>query len=136
MENSLMQPMPAIFDEGDNQYEIKYKHPLPRNQVLKVDSAGLGLVLIHKSVIKALHNKHGETDFLFAENNASGDQFIGEDISFFRKVKAAGVPVYANTSALVKHMKRFAFDDNYYNLYWAAIESAERAKQNADTTSE
>jgi hypothetical protein len=136
MENSLMQPMPAIFDEGETEYEIKYKHPLPRSQVLKVDSAGLGLVLIHKSVIKALHNKHGETDFLFAENNATGEQFIGEDISFFRKIKAAGVPVYANTSALVKHMKRFAFDDNYYNLYWAAIEGAERAKQNADTTSE
>jgi hypothetical protein len=136
MENSLMQPMPAIFDEGENEYEIKYKHPLPRNQVLKVDHAGLGLVLMHKSVIKALHAKHGETDFVFAENNASGEQFIGEDIAFFRKVKAAGVPVYANTSALVKHMKRFSFDDNYYNLYWAAIESAERNQQNANTAGE
>jgi hypothetical protein len=91
---------------------------------------------MHKSVIKALHAKHGESDFLFAENNASGEQFIGEDIAFFRKVKSAGVPVYANTSALVKHMKRFSFDDNYYNLYWAAIESAERNKQNANTASE
>jgi hypothetical protein len=90
---------------------------------------------MHKSVIKALHEKFGESDFVFAENNASGEQFIGEDIAFFRKVKAAGVPVVANTSALVKHMKRFAFDDNYYNLYWAAIESAERNKD-ANTTSE
>ena len=135
MENSLMQPMPAIFDEGENEFEIKHKHPLPRNQVIKVDHAGLGLVLMHKSVIKALHDKHGAGDFLFAENNASGEQFIGEDITFFRKVKAAGVPVHANTSALVKHMKRFAFDDNYYNLYWAAIESSERRKQNANTAS-
>jgi hypothetical protein len=135
MENSLMQPMPALFDEGNNEFEIQYKHPLPRNQVIKVDHAGLGLVLMHKSVIKALHEKFGESDFVFAENNASGEQFIGEDIAFFRKVKAAGVPVHANTSALVKHMKRFAFDDNYYNLYWAAVEGAERAKD-ANTTGE
>lgn len=136
MENTLMQPMPAIFDEGNNEYEIKYHHPLPRNQVIKVDSAGLGLVLMHKSVIKALHDKFGETDFVFAENNASGDQFIGEDIAFFRKVKAAGVQVYCNTSALVKHMKRFALDDGYYNLYWASVEIAERREREQSANSE
>lgn len=134
MENTLMQPMPAIFMEGDNEYQIKHVHPLPRNQVIKIDSAGLGLVLMHKSVIKALHEKFGETDFVFAENNASGEEFIGEDITFFRKIKAAGIQVYCNTAALVKHMKRFALDDGYYNLYWASVEIAERREreQSAD----
>jgi hypothetical protein len=135
MENTLMMPMPAIFDEGENEYEIKHHHPLPRNQVIKVDSAGLGLVLMHKSVIKALHDKFGETDFVFAENSASGEQFIGEDIAFFRKVKAAGIQVYANTSALVKHMKRFALDDGYYNLYWASVEIAERREREQSANS-
>lgn len=134
MENTLMQPMPAIFMEGDNEFQIKHVHPLPRNQIIKIDSAGLGLVLMHKSVIKALHEKFGETDFVFAENNESGEQFIGEDITFFRKVKAAGIQVYCNTTALVKHMKRFALDDGYYNLYWASVEVAERREreQSAD----
>jgi hypothetical protein len=134
MENTLMQPMPAVFMEGDNEFQIKHVHPLPRNQIIKIDSAGLGLVLMHKSVIKALHEKFGETDFVFAENNASGEQFIGEDITFFRKVKAAGIQVYCNTTALVKHMKRFALDDGYYNLYWASVEVAERREreQSAD----
>jgi len=136
MENTLMMPMPAIFDEGRNEYEIKHHHPLPRNQVIKVDHAGLGLVLMHKSVIKALHDKFGETDFVFAENSASGEQFIGEDIAFFRKVKAAGIQVYANTSALVKHMKRFALDDGYYNLYWASVEIAERREREQSANSQ
>jgi hypothetical protein len=26
-------------------------------------------------------------------------------------------------------MKRFAFDDAYYNLYWAAVEAAERRER-------
>lgn len=129
MESTLMMPMPAIFYEGDSEYEIKHVHPLPRNQVIKIDSAGLGLVLMHKSVIKSLWDKFGEKDFVFAENNASGEQFIGEDITFFRKLKAAGVPVVAVTSALVKHMKRFSYDDAYYNLYWASVELAERRER-------
>lgn len=134
MENTLMQPLPAIFDEGSHEYEIKHIHPVPRNQVIKIDSAGMGLVLMHKSVIKALHEKFGENDFVFAENNESGEQFIGEDITFFRKVKAAGIQAYCNTGALVKHMKRFALDDGYYNLYWASVEVAERREreQSAD----
>ncbi len=30
---------------------------------------------------------------------------------------------------IAKHMKRFAFDDAYYNLYWAAVEAAERRER-------
>jgi hypothetical protein len=68
---------------------------------------------------------------IVAEGEGTGDKFIGEDVSFFRKVKEVGIPVYAHTGATVKHMKRFAFDSNYYNLYWAAVQHAE--KQNGDT---
>jgi hypothetical protein len=125
MENSLMQPMPCLFNETANEYEITYLHPLPKNQVVKVDNAGMGLVLMHKSVLKSLNEKF-PGDFWFGENNERGEKFIGEDIAFFRKVKAAGVPVHAHTGVIAKHMKRFSFDDAYYNLFWAAVEHAER----------
>ncbi len=127
-EGSLMMPMPVLFNEGGTQYEQQHLHPLPRNQVVRIDNAGFGLVMMHKSVIKALKDKFGE-DFWFAENNESGDKFIGEDIAFFRKVREAGVPVHANTAALVRHMKRFSLDDAYYNLYWSAVEIAERRER-------
>jgi hypothetical protein len=128
MEGSLMQPMPCIFDETGNEYEVKYHHPLPKNQVIKIDNAGMGLVLMHKSVLKSLNDKF-PNDFWFGENNERGEKFIGEDIAFFRKVKAAGIPVHAHTGALVKHMKRFAFDEAYYNLFWAAVEHTERMQR-------
>ena len=123
-----MQPMPCIFNETGNEYEVTYLHPLPKNQIVKVDNAGMGLVMMHKSVLARL-NEHFPDDFWFGENNARGEKFIGEDIAFFRKVKAAGVPVYAHTGVLAKHMKRFAFDDAYYNLFWAAVEHAERRER-------
>lgn len=128
MEGSLMMPMPCVFNETDNEYEIKYLHPLPKNQIVKVDNAGMGLVLMHKSVLKGLNEKF-PNGFWFGENNERNEKFIGEDIAFFRKVKAAGIPVYAHTGALVKHMKRFAFDEAYYNLFWAAVEHSERKER-------
>jgi hypothetical protein len=30
----------------------------------------------------------------------------------------AAVPLYTHTGALVKHMKRFALDIEYYKMYW------------------
>ncbi len=50
-EGSLMMPMPVLFNEGGTQYEQQHLHPLPRNQVVRIDNAGFGLVMMHKSVI-------------------------------------------------------------------------------------
>jgi hypothetical protein len=88
----------------------------------------MGLVLMHKSVLTRL-NEQFPGDFWFGENNETGDKFIGEDIAFFRKVRATGIPIHAHTGALVKHMKRFSFDSAYYNLYWSAVEAAERRER-------
>jgi len=125
MENSLMKPFPCVFNETDNDYEIQYLHPLPLNQIVKIDNAGMGLVLMHKSVLTKLNEKFPD-NFLFGENNEKGEKFIGEDISFFRKVKAAGIPVHVHTGVTAQHIKRFSVDIAYYNLYWAAYEAAER----------
>jgi hypothetical protein len=41
---------------------------------------------------------------------------------FFRKLKKAGIPLYAHTGATVQHLKTFSFDQNYYNLYWNGLQ--------------
>ena len=116
-EGSLPIIMPCIFNDI-NENTIMYHHPLPENKIIKVDSAGMGLVLIHRNVIKQLKKKYGKDAFLFAEKNLSGDNFIGEDISFFRKCKEAGILVYAHTGAIAKHIKKVSWDLDYYKLYW------------------
>jgi hypothetical protein len=83
---------------------------------------------MHRSTGLALREKFGDVS-MFAEIENVGDKFIGEDIVFFRKLKAAGIKVHAHTGARVKHMKRFSFDENYYSLYWKTAEAMEQAKK-------
>jgi hypothetical protein len=116
-DGSLPIPMPVIFDNVDK-HTVKYHHPLPKDSVIKMDCAGMGLVLIHKSVVEKLRAMYGDKHFMFAEDNSVGEEFIGEDISFFRKCSAAEIPLYAHTGAVAKHMKTTAWDMDLYTLYW------------------
>jgi len=133
-EQSVMQPMPALFNEVEgDEHLIQYIHPLPDNQVVPVDNAGLGLTLMHKSTVAKLREVSPDYS-LFAEKEGIGNKFISEDIVFFRNMKKAGIQVYANTSARVKHMKRFALDERYYKMYWsfATMDAQRRADESAE----
>ena len=116
-EGSLMAPYPAVFNwvEGD-EYKIAYLHPLPKDAVVKVGSAGFGFVLMHRNAITKMREVHGAVPY-FNETGV-GEQFVSEDINFFRLMYTAGVPLYTHTGALVKHMKRFALDIEYYKMFW------------------
>ena len=133
-EGAVMRPFPCIF-KNISEFEIQYVHPMPKNELIEVDSAGMGFVLMHKSIVPKLREKFPNQS-MFAEKEGLGDEYIGEDIVFFRKVREAGIPVYAHTGALVKHMKRFSVDVDYYALYWntvamqkAALELKEEAEK-------
>lgn len=115
---SLPVPMPVIFDDVD-EFTVRYHHPLPVNEVLKIDMAGMGLVLMHRDVVTKLREKYGTDISFFAENDQKNDKFVGEDISFFRKCKAIGIPLYAHTGAIAKHMKTMVWDYDFYSLYWS-----------------
>jgi len=116
-ERSLMAPYPAIFDwvEGDD-YKIKYVHPLPKDALIKVGSAGFGFVLMHRNAVTAMRKTHGSIPY-FNETGV-GENFVSEDINFFKLMGQAGVPLYSHTGATVKHMKRFALDVEYYKFFW------------------
>lgn len=116
-DGSLPVVLPCIFDDID-EHTIKYHHPLPVEQVIKVDCAGMGLIIMHRNVVTKLREKHGKESSFFGENNMLGDKFIGEDISFFRKCKAADIPLYSHTGAIARHMKRTTWDIDLYKLYW------------------
>lgn len=116
-EGTLKNPLPVIFNDID-EFTIQHIHPLPENQLIQVDCAGFGLVLMHRSVVEKMREKFPNQS-LFAEQEGIGKEYVSEDIVFFRKAKAAGIPVHAHTGALVKHMKRFDFDIEYYNLFWS-----------------
>lgn len=125
-----MQPMPAVFNDI-SEFQIQYLHPLPENQVVEIDNAGLGLCLMHKSVVEKLREMFPNQS-VFAEQEGIGEQYVSEDIVFFRKLKLAGVKVHAHTGALVKHMKRFALDVNYYKMWWNYATMLEQQKESPE----
>lgn len=119
-ERSLMEPVPAIYKETGDPYRTQIIHPFPENQVIEIDVAGFGLMLMHRSIIDPVRKVAGDLS-VFGENQQAADKFISEDVSFCRKLKQAGIPLYAHTGAQVQHMKKFSFDRNFYNLYWNGI---------------
>ena len=127
-EGTLMRPFPVLFDNV-NEFQIKYHHPLPENQVLKVDCAGFGFVLMHKSIVPKMREANPNQSMFMETGDGIDDHFVGEDIIFFRKMQKAGIPLYAHTGALVKHIKRFSLDYDYYALYWANEHLKEKLKE-------
>jgi len=127
-EGTLMRPFPVLFD-NITEFQIKYHHPLPENQVLKVDCAGFGFVLMHKSIVPKMREANPNQSMFMETGDGVDDHFIGEDIIFFRKMQKAGIPLYAHTGALVKHIKRFSLDYDYYALYWANEHLKEKLKE-------
>jgi len=117
-ERALMAPYPAIFNwVADNDYQISYVHPLPKDVILKVGSAGFGFVLMHRNAITQMRKVHGTIPY-FNETGV-GEKFVSEDINFFRLMHKAGVPLYSHTGATVQHMKRFSLDVDYYKFFWS-----------------
>jgi hypothetical protein len=51
-------------------------------------------------------------------------------------MKEAGIPLHAHTGATVKHMKRFAFDEEFYKLYWATMLNSMQAQARKEKEAE
>ena len=116
-EEPLMVPSPTVFQfvVTDTETGIKRLHPLPRDKFLQVGAAGMGFVLMHRSVIERILAVKPNTP-IFTEVGVN-KSFMGEDIFFFALCNEAEIPVWCDTSALVPHMKRFSFDVNYYDAF-------------------
>lgn len=127
-EGTLMRPFPALFNDI-SEYQIQYIHPLPDNEVVQIDNAGFGFILMHKSIVPKMREAHPGKGMFMETGDGNDDHFVGEDIIFFRRMKAAGIPLYAHTGAIVKHMKRFSVDYDYYALYWTNEQLKEKLKE-------
>ncbi len=116
-EEPLMVPSPTVFEfvVNGNEVGIKRLHPLPKDKFLQVGAAGMGFVLMHRSVITRILEVEPNTP-IFTEVGVN-KSFMGEDIFFFALCNKAEIPVWCDTSALVPHMKRFSFDVNYYDAF-------------------
>jgi len=124
-----MIPMPTVFsfvNDGDGGFGLSRVHPLPENKLIKVDAAGFGFILMHRSVIEKVRTVAPDGQ-VFMEMGR-GTKFIGEDIFFFALCDKAEVPLYCHTGATAPHMKRFSFDEHYYRAFFGKPKEESKSK--------
>jgi hypothetical protein len=117
-EEPLMVPMPTIFnfivgDGDEGGFGLTRVHPLPKDKLIQVSAAGMGYVLMHRSVVDRIRKELPDAQFFMEMGR--GAKFIGEDIYFFALCEKVGIPLWCDTSVTAPHMKRFSFDEHYYN---------------------
>lgn len=114
-EEPLMIPLPTLYEFADDGETVGIRriHPMPKNKFLQVGAAGMGFVLMHRSVVERIINEVPNMP-IFTEIGTN-KSFMGEDIYFFALCNKAGIPVWCHTGATVPHMKRFSFDEHYYD---------------------
>jgi len=128
-EEPLMVPMPTVFsfvNDGEGGFGLSRVHPLPVNELIKVDAAGMGFILMHRSIVPKVREVSPEGQ-LFMEMGR-GSKFIGEDIFFFALCDKAEVPLHCNTGATAPHMKRFSFDEHYYKAFFGKLKEEPKSK--------
>jgi hypothetical protein len=128
-EEPLMIPMPTVYsftNKGDGTFGLARVHPLPENELIKADAAGFGFILMHRSIVEKV--KAVAPDGQMFMEMGRGAKFIGEDIFFFMLCDRAEVPLYCHTGALAPHMKRFSFDEHYYNAFFGKPKEEPKSK--------
>ena len=123
-----MIPMPTVFDFVDNEdggFGLKRVHPLPDNQLIQVGAAGMGFILMHRSVVERIRAVMPDAQ-MFMEMGR-GTKFIGEDIYFFALCEKAEIPLFCHTGATAPHMKRFSFDEHYYKAFFGGVKEDKKS---------
>ena len=127
-EEPLMIPMPTVFDFVDNEdggFGLKRVHPLPNNELIQVGAAGMGFILMHRSVVERIRAILPDAQ-MFMEMGR-GTKFIGEDIYFFALCEKAEIPLFCHTGATAPHMKRFSFDEHYYKAFFGGAKEDKKS---------
>lgn len=103
--------VPLIFNRVEGTSTFRSILDYPENEVIPVDSAGTGCLLIHRSVFQKFQDNadprhEGDRWCWFRDMPVNGDWF-SEDHYFCSTARSLGVPLHAHTGALLEHRKRF-----------------------------
>jgi hypothetical protein len=131
---------------------IFYEHPqlpgrfvpfneYPRDQIIPVDSAGTGCLLVHRSVFEKIAADADETHDIahFADGSSApawcwfrdfphrGDWF-SEDHYFCARARERGFKLHAHTGVVLPHRKRFWLDERHHLVQFPEKLTAEERR--------
>jgi hypothetical protein len=115
-------PMPMIFrrDESGGYQPVR---DYPAGDVIEVDAAGTGCLLIHRRVLEAMRERHTVDegpDFCWFIDGPVQGQWVGEDIAFCMRAAMQGYPIHAATAATLPHRKRYWLTEGHHDLLMAS----------------
>lgn len=116
--NLYLRPVPTIFRLGSEGLLPVFDYP--RDQVIPIDAAGTGCLLVHRSALQALRDPapaHLRDWCWFADGPTDDGRWLSEDLTFCARLRAAGVPLHAHTGAVLPHHKQFWLTDAHHDLW-------------------
>jgi hypothetical protein len=103
-------PIPTLFGWDGRGFQVAESYP--HNTVVKVAGTGAACLLMHRSVMELLREKHGD-DWWTPVRYPDGD-FISEDLSFCYRAGEAGFPIFVDTSIKTTHAKTIWVSEEHW----------------------
>jgi hypothetical protein len=125
-DDNHLRPIPTIYrdlpDSG-----LQAMDDYSENELIKVDAAGTGCLLISRQLLLLLQENATENqgqDWAWFVDGAIAGRWFGEDLLFSKRLASLGIPMYAHTGAICAHNKKFWLDQRHHKPFReAAIES-------------
>jgi len=109
--------MPLIFKSVPDSTSFLPIVDYPTDQIIEVDSAGTGCLMVHRSVFEAFRAEstvhEGKNWCWFRDMPVNGDWF-SEDHFFCARAKELGYTIHANTGVVLPHRKRFWLTEKHH----------------------
>lgn len=123
-------PTPTIFDateHDDGFIRMTGRRHYPVNSLIRCDATGGACVVIHRSVFEAMYAEFGPNWFSVLPD-PSGDpkKKLGEDISFFTRATALGIPLHIHTGIRTSHYKHLWLGENHFWTSFSSPPATER----------
>lgn len=108
---------PLIFRRVKDSTRFLPVADYPDDQVIEIDSAGTGCLLVHRSVFEAFQAEatphEGKTWCWFRDMPVNGDWF-SEDHYFCSRAQELGFTLHAHTGAQLAHHKQFWLTERHF----------------------
>lgn len=90
---------------------------VPLNQIIEVDSVGLGCCLVKREVFEKIKEKNEKIFNTVEQKINDKTQLLSEDTFFCLKAKESGYKIFLNTGLICKHIGKSLIDENFYKFY-------------------
>ena len=89
------------FDDGISRFVGRSHYP--PNALVKCGATGAAFLLMHRNVLEVIGEKYGR--HWFTRQPDPGGEMMGEDVSFFARCAALGIPLHVHTGIQTTHHK-------------------------------